>query len=70
MIQVGPNAESESVESSEMEPEEEFLILNLGELDPGGVSWRRSRDGAVGKRRDRPYPMQAEVKVYTCMYII
>ena len=64
---IGPNSESESVESSEMEPDEEFLIPILGEIESGGVGWRRSREGAVDKRRDRPYPMQAEVKVCMCI---
>ena len=66
MINVGPNAESESVESSEIEPEELILIRSLGEIELGGVGWRSSREGPVGNRRDRPYPMQADVKV--CMH--
>ena len=65
MIKVGPNAvESESFESSEIEPEELFLIRSLGEIETGGVGWRRSRDGAVDDQRDTPYPIQTEVKVY------
>ena len=72
MINVGPkDAISESVESSEMDPERlfPFLILIRGELEPGGVGWRMSRDGA-GDHRERPYPMQAEVNVYMYVYTL
>lgn len=67
MINVGPKDVSKSAESSEMEPEEVFLILSRGELELGGVGWRISRDMVVGDCRERPYPMQADVKVY--MYV-
>lgn len=69
MMKVGPNAESESAESSETEPEELFLIRSLGEMETGGVGWRRSRDEVVGDRRDKPYPIQADVKVYMYMHV-
>jgi hypothetical protein len=66
MMNVGPKAESESAEfSEEKDPEELFLIRSLGEIEMGGVGWRSSRDRPVGNRRDRPYPMQADVKVCT-----
>ena len=37
MINVGPKDASDSIESSELEPEEVFCILRRGELEPGGV---------------------------------